>query len=85
MMDLPSFLFLIRKAKVGMFMCSCPFCTGATKASLGTTMSVVVLMMETSTVELDWGIWRGGCAIALISSPAWLNVFASIEITQRHV
>ena len=56
MMVLPSFLFLIRKAKVGMFMCSCPFCTGSTKDLAGTTMSVVVLIMDTSTVELDWGI-----------------------------
>ena len=56
MMVLPSFLFLMRKAKVGMFMFSCPFCTGPTKDLAGTTMSVVVLIMDTSTVELDWGI-----------------------------
>ena len=68
MMDLPNFLFSTRKAKVGMFMCSCPFCTGSTKALAGTTMAVVVSMMDTSTIDLDWGSPRGGCAFGLISS-----------------
>ena len=73
MMVLPSFLFLIRKAKVGMFMCSWPFWTGSTKDSVGTTISVVVLIMDTSTVEVNWGIWREGCAFGLISSSAMVN------------
>lgn len=70
MMVFPSFLFLIRKAKVGKFICSCPFWTGCTKAFAGTTMSVVVLMMETSTVESDRGRLSDGAGLAWISLEA---------------
>jgi len=63
----PSFLFLTRKAKVGKFMCSCPFWTGCTKAFAGTTISVVVLIMETSTVESDRGRWSDGAGLGEMS------------------
>lgn len=41
-------------------------------------------MMDTSTVELDWGRFRGGCALGLISSPAMVVVSVQTDdITQR--
>lgn len=67
MIVFPSFLFLIRKAKVGKFMCSCPFWTGCTKAFAGTTISVVVLIIETSTVESDRGRWSDGGGLGEMS------------------
>ena len=49
-------------------------------------MSVVVLMMDTSTVELDLGRFRGGCALGLISSPAMIVVSVQTDdITQRQM
>ena len=49
-------------------------------------MSVVVLMMDTSTVELDWGRFRGGCASGLISSPAMIVVSVQTDdSTQRQM
>ena len=49
-------------------------------------MSVVVLMIDTSTVELDWGRFRAGCALGLISSPAMIVVSAQTDdSTQRQM
>lgn len=67
MIVLPSFLFLMRKAKVGKFKCSWPFWTGCTKAFAGTTMSVVVLIIETSTVESDGGRLSDGGGLGEMS------------------
>lgn len=77
-MVLPNFLFSTRKAKVGKFTCSCPFCTGSMKVLAGTTISVVVLMIDTSTKEPDWGSPREGWALGWISSPAMVVVYALI-------
>ena len=84
MMVLPRCLFWIRKAKVGRFMCSCPFWTGPIKALAGTTMSVVVLMMDISTVELDWGSLREGCVLGVMSSSAMFIVYASLMTNQGY-
>ena len=55
-------------------------------ALAGTTMSVVVLIMDTSTVELDWGMFRGGCALGLISSPAMVvESVQTDDSTQRQM
>ena len=67
---LPSFLFCTRKANVGMFMVSWPFWTGCTKAQAGTTMSVVVFMMCTSTQLSPLGRLREGAASGLMSCSA---------------
>ena len=67
---LPCFLFCTRKANVGMFMVSWPFCTGCTKAQAGTTMSVVVFIMCTSTQLSPLGRLRDGAASGLISCSA---------------
>lgn len=74
---LPCFLFLIRKAKVGMFMVSWPFWTGCTNAQAGTTISVVVFMMETSTQLSPLGRLREGAASGLMSSSAIVSDICS--------
>lgn len=60
MIFFPGFLFLTKKAKVGKFIVSWPLRTGWTKAQAGTIMSVVVLMIDTSTVESDAGRFKEG-------------------------
>ena len=67
---LPCFLFFTRKAKVGMFMVSWPFWTGCTNAPAGTTISVVVFIMCTSTQLSPLGRLREGAASGLMSCSA---------------